>query len=55
MASEFITQTELAEKLGISLQHLNYYIKIKAVKTQKQYGKLLVLANTKLDVRKNTK
>lgn len=53
MAAEYITQKQLAHNLGISLQHLNYYIKIKAVKTQKQYGKLLVLADTKLDIRKN--
>lgn len=53
MAGEYITQKQLADKLGITLQHLNYYIKIKAVKTVKQYGKLLVLADTQLDTRKN--
>lgn len=53
MTTKYITQKELADKLGISQQALNYHIKKGAVKTKEQFGKTLVDVNAKLKLRKD--
>lgn len=53
MTTKYITQKELANKLGISQQALNYHIKKGAVKTKEQFGKILVDVNTVLKLRKS--
>lgn len=53
MTTKYVTQKELANKLGISQQALNYHIKKGAVKTKEQFGKTLVDVNTVLKLRKN--
>lgn len=53
MTTKYITQKELAHKLGISQQSLNYHIKKGSVKTKEQFGKVLVDVNTKLKLRKS--
>lgn len=53
MTIKYITQKELANKLGISQQALNYHIKKGAVKTKEQFGKILVDVNTVLKLRKS--
>lgn len=50
----FITQKELATKLGVSLQLLNHHIKKGYVKTISLNGMVLVDANTLLK-RRNVK
>lgn len=48
----WITQKELAEKLGISLNHLKHFIKTGKVKSVKMYGRLLVDPNTDIEPKK---
>lgn len=53
MTTKYVTQKELADKLGISQQALNYHIKKGTVKTKQQFGKTLVDVNAKLKLRKD--
>lgn len=53
MTTKYVTQKELANKLGISQQALNYHIKKGAIKTKEQFGKTLVDVNAVLKLRKN--
>jgi predicted site-specific integrase-resolvase len=50
---KYITQTELAAKLGISLSHLKYYIKKGAIRTSVRYGRILCESEAKIEIRNN--
>ena len=50
---KYITQTELATKLGISWSHVQYYMKTGKIRTSTKYGKVLVESDPKLEIRKN--
>ena len=47
------TQKQLADKLGIKLDHLYYYIKTDKCKTLRKFGRLLVDADFSFVPRKN--
>ena len=51
----FISQIELCNKLGISLQLMNYHVKKGNVKTKQLHGMTLVDGNTKLKRNKKHK
>jgi len=50
---EPITQKELAQRLGITLNHIKYYIKTGKIETVEKYGRLLVFPTDAINPRKN--
>jgi predicted site-specific integrase-resolvase len=50
---KYITQSELAAKLDISLSHLKYYIQKGAIRTVTKYGKTLCEYDANIEIRKN--
>lgn len=52
-ATRWGSQKDLADKLGITVNHLKYYIKTGKLKSVKMFGRLLVDSNFKIETRKN--
>lgn len=50
--TNWTSQKELADKLGISLNHLKHFIKTGKVASIKMYGRLLVDADAKIETKK---
>jgi DNA-binding Xre family transcriptional regulator len=52
-ATRWGSQKDLADKLGITVNHLKYYINTGKCKSVKMFGRLLVDSNFKIETRKN--